>query len=263
MPTNGSYQNSKNKRIGIAILKVLAEYAIKSIPVYGVYIEFGLDLFNAVRNEISKEYPVTINEMAGYLRPVTPSEAQRVVDSVLQSPEGQRLISGIPNQQVQDLRARLIRLPSEFDQILAMLEMRERHEAQEAKARQRAAAEATQRRLEIEAQGLKETLKKQLKDKELQNAYKTVEKILAIWPADKEVLRVQAWLEKRLKRGVMHSAFMGGLVGFALAIIGSAASQPRGDGVIAVFAVFTGIGALIGFISGVKRKASRWRKLNF
>jgi hypothetical protein len=102
---------SRPKRIGIAILRVLAENALESIPVYGTYIRIGLDIINAVKEEVSKDTNqlLTDDEIVRALRSLTYDEATQTDDTVLESSKAASVMEQLSPAQREEIRRKLSR----------------------------------------------------------------------------------------------------------------------------------------------------------
>jgi hypothetical protein len=182
---------NRTKRIGVTILKVLAENALKNIPVYGFYLGIGIDILKEVKAEIDKDRPLTKEEMIASLRLLTPSEVEKITDAVFRSPTGVQATAGLASVEREAVRQQLKNLPSEFEHLLAEIEDREKKEAERA-------AQDEQRRRDEEFVNLQNKLKTQLRDNKLKPALGTVEQMLGIKPHDTEARRIEAFLHKRV-----------------------------------------------------------------
>jgi hypothetical protein len=244
------------QRIGAAILRVLAEHAIKSIPVVGPYLEVGWDLIVAVREEVSKDVGRGINtkEMSDALKSLTYTEAAATVDGVLGSPQGKDATAGLSDAQRRQFRRTLIAAPSEFDSIFSDI-ARSDHEA--------TLKAAEEKRSKM--QTLKQALKQQMEAREFEKAWDTADSITALDPSDMETLKVQEWLEKRLKKSIWKStlAGFGGTYLFFIifgVIANALREQPHpdpGDAVTIIALICGTIGGVVGFSLAVKRKLTR------
>src|SRR5437763_1175829 len=63
MSIGNASRGERNKRIGVAILKLLVENALKNIPLYGFYLGIGIDILKVVKAEIDKDRPLTEEEI--------------------------------------------------------------------------------------------------------------------------------------------------------------------------------------------------------
>lgn len=242
---------NRTKRIGAAILRVLAEQAIAAIPVIGPYAELTLDLYAAIREELARDQgqQLTREQIVAALRSLTYQEAQDIVDQVLHSTTGEQATEGLSAAQREDVRRRLVNIPSEIDLILRKLEAQEKQETQRREAQREAERQARHR-------ALHQTLKSQLQNKELAAAYRTAETILRSWPKDRDALKAERFLFKRLAAqpgtavGCRHSlASIGGILAlavvawlvFMIAVTAELMTLPAALGLIVVVMVPAGL----------------------
>lgn len=231
-----------SKRIGLAILRVLAEHAIEAIPVYGPYLKIGVESVKTVKEELDKDLPLTLEEMLDSIRMVTSSEVMATIDSMLKSPEGLKNTANLSPAQLQELRRQLLQVPSELDRIISEIEAEERKAAE-------AAARAEQEQRNRKIQQLHVKLKDQLKKKTYQQAFETAEHILNILPDDREALKVHAWLEKRVGRGILHDVVVGAAFGLGLDMLTALSNGGTMDGDTALGVVI--VCAFIALIASV------------
>ncbi len=202
--------DNKNRRIGIAIIKVLTKHSIKLIPIVGPYLEVGYDLLEAVGKEILVDAdlevphgkPLKPGEIAKYLRHVSPADAASVVDTELASPDALHAIESLSAEQRADLRRKLIRIPSDIDQVIADVEAKE-----SLRARQRAEVD---RRKQLERyEYLKTSLTVQMKEMNWPGCERLIEELLSIDPTSEEILQAEAFVHRRLEPPVWHSGCLG------------------------------------------------------
>jgi hypothetical protein len=119
------------KRIGKRIFGILAEHALESIPVYGPYLKIGASIINAAKEELDKgKEPLLAKEqIVEALRSLTYAEAVETIDSVLATQKGIQATIALSPTQKEEVRRRLISLPSDIDHILAEVEEREQKRA--------------------------------------------------------------------------------------------------------------------------------------
>ena len=124
-------QSERNRRIGIAVFKVITKHSIKMVPVVGPYLEFSFDLFDEVSKELKSgsatdlaQANMTPSRVAEYLREVSPAEARAVVDFELDTPEARTCTKSLTELQRMELRKRLVLIPFEADRILSEIEAR-------------------------------------------------------------------------------------------------------------------------------------------
>ncbi len=187
--------NSQLNKIGIAILRVLAEKLVTAIPVVGPYASIGIDIYKAVKDEIEKERQeiVTKEQIIEAVQSLTYKEVTETVDSVLDTPKNKDIIDGLPSEQRQAVRKRLLSLPSEIDQLLANIEAKEKADEQRLKT-------LHQNEIEAKLKELRNTLVTQLERHQLLEAYRTVEQIIKLKPNDRDALKTEAFLYKRLAK---------------------------------------------------------------
>jgi len=215
-------RESKQKRIGLAIFKVILEKALESIPVYGTVVVTGYKVFDAIRQlrEKDKERELTKREILDAVGTLTYSETQEEVDRALSSPKGIQATRELNSNQRANVRRQLIQLPSELDQILEDIKADERREAEEVAVREAQAAARKREEEEKEFLRLKDILKKQLKDKEFQAAHQTVEQMLAINPNDREAKKVEAFIYKRIAEPGAGGCFVAWVLAGVIMIAG-------------------------------------------
>jgi hypothetical protein len=221
-----SQRDSRQKRIGLAVVKILFEKALESIPVYGTIFVTGYKMYEAIKQEFDRgeARELTKAEILEAINSLTYAETQQEADRALNSSVGVRATKNLNSEQRAQVRRKLIQLPSEFDQLLADIVTRESSEAKEAEARREQAAAVKRQEDEGEFLRLQNELKIQLKDNQLQQAHRTVERMLSIKPNDHEAKKVEAFLYKRVADtgtgGCLVAWVLGGIISGIALIIG-------------------------------------------
>jgi hypothetical protein len=189
--------SNRIKRIGAAVLKVLTKHSIKAVPIVGPYLEVGYDLVEAVSRELASEDlslaagPVSNTEILEALRQVTPEETVAIVDTELKTAESRRLLAGLDLDDQAKFRDRLIRLPTEFESVLAEVEASQRKRRSEKEARE--SEESNRLHLELRAQ-----LKERLLAEDVTGAWRIADRILRLNPNDSEIWAVKRSLDSKL-----------------------------------------------------------------
>jgi hypothetical protein len=221
--------SQRAKRIGLAVLRILAEHALLSISGYGPYLKLGYDIFKVVKDEIRTEagQQLTNDDIAYALHSLSDDQIEATVDSVLRSSEGIKATAKLSKPEREVVRRQLISLPHEYQTIIDGLERTERRMTEEASTKE-------QQQKDKQIHKLHDALKDHLKNNRLRKAFWTMRKIRKIDPGNAEILDVQAFLRNRgftnfreLARQALFLASMGFIVmmtGFMLLLI--YASQP-------------------------------------
>jgi hypothetical protein len=178
--------------VGLAVFKVFVQHALKAIPVVGPWFELSFDVYKAVKEEIqrSENRPLSDEEIAVSMKALTEDEVADAVDSSLCSPEGSRAIASLDADKVQEVRRRLMSLPSAIDKVIARLQAGERSD-------QRKRREWEARHYEE----LKKRLLNFLENNSLESGLSVAEEILAINPRETDALKAEAFLF--LRHGAM------------------------------------------------------------
>lgn len=189
----GAHRDSRLTRIGHAVLNVLLERGLESIPTYGTVVVTGYKLLDAVIKEFGAEQDreQLKAEILASVRSLTLAEIEQDVDQAMKSPAGQTATGSVSPQQLEDIRRQLLRLPTEIDRLLAEIEIQE-HEA----ARVTAARAREER--EEQLKSLRATMQTCLQNGDLKNAHIRAEEILAIDPKDAEAQKVESFTFQRV-----------------------------------------------------------------
>lgn len=174
------------------MFKIFVQHALKAIPVVGPWFELSFDVYKALKEEIqrSESRPLSDEEIAASMKALTEDEVADAVDSSLHSVEGSRALASLDAGKVQEVRQRLMGLPSEIDKVIARLQAGERSE-------QRKRQEWDARHYDL----LKKRLLNCLENNWLESGLSVAVEILAINPRDPEALKAEAFLFPRA--GVM------------------------------------------------------------
>lgn len=205
--------------MAVAVFKVFTKHSIKLVPVLGPYLEFSFDLVDEVTKELKSSPPeelspseISLERVAGYLRGISPAEANAVIDSELDTPEAKTSTVDLTDQQKVELRRRLVLIPFEADRIMAEIEVRERARAEEAGRRAveaaREAGETREREREKAGLSLRERLKEQLASEQYNDAARTVEELMRWGYKSPELLRIEAFVRRRAKWNYGNSCLL-------------------------------------------------------
>jgi hypothetical protein len=175
---------NQGQRIAIRFLTIIAKRLIDAVPVVGPYLSIGVDLVLAAREEIERESnsEISLTELKAALRSLTYAEAEKAVDSILNSPAGQRKIGGLSPKDQQTLRNQLLGAPAEIDLILRSLREKEAFE-------QATRREDNRRLIQEKLRAALEESKHLLSSNNFVEASAIIADIMSYDPLNQEVLR--------------------------------------------------------------------------
>ncbi len=194
-PWCGTRQNTANpvtierhKQAGLKVLKLLVEYLLSNIPIYGGLAKFGFNIALALKEVYGKSPQQTYKreELVASMRSLTIDEVTKVVDEAFASPMGQEAEKHLTPQQQRQVRQQLLRVPSEIEAILVEIETQDKQEAEKAKiekeTRERENEAARRKEQATKFAQLKDKLAKQLQDRQFSEAFVTAERMREIYP---------------------------------------------------------------------------------
>ena len=187
----------RNRRLARRGLHILLRRTIELIPVVGPTLAIGVEVLDAVREELADEREVTREDLVRLLNLLDQEEIDEEVDDSLSSDSGVRATSGLSQRQVLQVRRRLSHLPSELAEAVEHAQHQERHDKRAGRQRRAAAEDEKQRRLAQKRKDLDATLAAQMKADQWKPAYRTVRKRIQLGGATREHRRAERVLYRR------------------------------------------------------------------
>jgi hypothetical protein len=249
------------QRIGRRVLGLLLEKALEAVPVVGPALSLGYQVVKAVKEELATEegQVLTDEEIKASIETVTAEQRHDQVERALQTPAGRKATQHLDAVQREQVRQKLLQLPSEFDRLLAGIEQRE----------QRAQAEQKRRQAEQEEQAvrvLRERMKQELEANQLIEAHATANEILNVRD-DPEARNVEAFLNPRVSDGAGCATYLTFLTAllFTLAIVAGFFHEEHptvGEVLVALLVLVPGTALIMGiYLIGLRLHCRQTRRV--